>query len=350
VAALYTSDWEWELFEAVAPDALVFGEDVLSGPDGTLQATIEDRNIQALLGRDTADITFDLPDWALAEENDTATVLVSAEFEGVSRPLAVMAYPGEGRAAFTSFHNESQLNDDMRVVLYELILSLSGEREEAPDPITVEGVVYQFMTHAPLGGAMVTTLQFPDIVALTDSQGRYALEGIPVGAEFTPYTLLQEHVPSAHQTFTAEQDMDLVLVQLVHRDVFGALAGGLGQAGLQIDLENACHVVTTISVPEAGQVADWEEFLQFGDAGRLPDATATISPGAGTQLYFNEQVQPDPSLASSTTDGGVLWVNLEPGRYTLSASHTDHSFPEVVVDCAPGRFINASPPNGLTAL
>lgn len=122
---LYTSDWEHSLFAGVVPDGLDWGDDVLSGPSGVITATIEDRNIQALLGSGSAEIVFDLPDWALAEGSGTANVLVSASIDGRDRPLAVMAFPGEGRAVFTSFHNESQATQDMQVILYELILALS---------------------------------------------------------------------------------------------------------------------------------------------------------------------------------------------------------------------------------
>ncbi len=347
---LYTSDWEWELFQGALPDAASWKDDPKIGPQGTLVATLEDRNIQALLGKETAEITFDLPGWAVPESAGEVAVLVSAKVEGKTRPLAIMAFPGAGRAIFTSFHNESQVSDDMQLILYELILALSADREPAPEPLRAEGVVYQFRTHTPLEGALVTTLQHPELQAVTDSEGRYTLVGLPEGEEFTLLTQAADHVPTTHQTLVADGDVDMLYVQLVHQDLFSAMAAGLAQGGVEVDLQDKCHVVTTVSAPEAGDATTWEEFLAYGDAGNLPGATADIVPAGGFQLYFNEEVQPDPSLQESTSDGGVLWVNLDPGRYTLSAEHPDHEFPDLTIDCAAGRFVNAAPPYGLTAL
>ena len=348
---IYTSDWEWSLFAGVAPSALVWGEDVLSGPQGTVQATIVDRNIQALLGSTSADITFDLPDWALPHAAGTSQVLVNGTFGGTEHPLAVMAFPGDGRAVFTAFHNESQITRDMQVILYELVLALSSDRVDALAPASASGVVYQFRTHTPLAGAQVYLAQDPTITTTTDADGVWTLHGIPNGSEFTPVASAPGHVLTHQQTFTAEGDEAVaqVYLQLVEETVFGAMAQGIGEAGVTLDLSQKCHVVTTVSSAAAGQLTTWDEFLQYGDAGLLPDATAQISPSSGLQLYFNEQVQPDPQLTATTTDGGVLWVNVNPGRYTLSATHTDASFPDVTIDCEKGRFVNASPPNGLTA-
>lgn len=223
--------------------------------------------------------------------------------------------------------------------------------DTAPSTVTASGVVYQFRSHEPLPGATVTTLQFPDVVAVTDDQGAYTLEGIPYGGEFTPWIQAPEHRQAAHRTFVADGDITQLYVQLVPLDLFNLLATGLTNSGIPVDLDGACHVVTTVSVPEAGQLQTWDEFLAFGDAGLLPHATATLTPGEeATQLYFNEEVLPDGTLQETTTDGGVLWLNLQPGRKELTASHPDHDFPTLVVDCEPGRFINASPPYGLTAL
>lgn len=121
---LYASDWEVELFDAAVPGAVVLADPVLDGPAGTLAATVHDRNIQALLGGSTTEIHFELSGWALLDRELDATALVSAEVSGSERPLAVMHWPGEGRAVFTSFHNSEQLSDAMRAILYELLLVL----------------------------------------------------------------------------------------------------------------------------------------------------------------------------------------------------------------------------------
>ncbi|MCP4921432.1 MAG: hypothetical protein GY913_31430 [Proteobacteria bacterium] len=121
---LYVSDWEWELFEAVVPEAVDFREDPRIGEAGTLTATILDRNIAAMLGSETASVAFDLPSWAVIDGVDQATPLVQASVDGRQRPLAVSHAVGDGRVIFTSFHNEAQMTEDMQTILYSLILSL----------------------------------------------------------------------------------------------------------------------------------------------------------------------------------------------------------------------------------
>lgn len=121
---LYVSDWEWELFEAVVPEAVDFREDPRIGEAGTLSATILDRNIAAMLGSETASVAFDLPSWAVIDGVDQATPLVQASVDGRQRPLAVSHAVGDGRVIFTSFHNEAQMTKDMQTILYSLILSL----------------------------------------------------------------------------------------------------------------------------------------------------------------------------------------------------------------------------------
>ena len=95
-----------------------------SSAAGSLTAQVLDRNIETLLGTDKAQISYDLSGWAVIREADQATPLVMAEVEGGVRPLAVMHFEGEGRAVFTTFHNEAQITEDMRTILFELILAL----------------------------------------------------------------------------------------------------------------------------------------------------------------------------------------------------------------------------------
>ena len=123
---LYTSDWEYQLFEGVVPEAVTFSNNPLDGPVAQLEANVLDREIQMLLGGTKADIYFDLNGWATIEKTDAAMTLVEAKIPGRSgqSPLATRMILGSGKAIFTSFHNEEQLTEDMERILYEMILSL----------------------------------------------------------------------------------------------------------------------------------------------------------------------------------------------------------------------------------
>ncbi len=123
---LYTSDWEYELFEGVVPEALNFSNSPKDGPVAQLNANVIDREIQMLLGGANADIYFDLAGWSTVESAGAAMVLVDAKIPGRTgrSPLAARMPLGDGKAIFTTFHNEEQLTEDMAGILYEMILSL----------------------------------------------------------------------------------------------------------------------------------------------------------------------------------------------------------------------------------
>ncbi len=140
--SVYTSDWSYYAFEVAFPDAITFyGNDNISGDayvgeSGNVNADVIDANMQAVLGKSTANINYDLAAWALMESaNSTATVLLEGDAtyfdwntwqmgELKNVPLAVQIKPNGGNMIYTSFHNERQTTGDMDKMLEEIILSL----------------------------------------------------------------------------------------------------------------------------------------------------------------------------------------------------------------------------------
>jgi hypothetical protein len=225
--------------------------------------------------------------------------------------------------------------------------------EDSANPtatVSMSGVSYQFMTHIPLGGARVHLEEFPELSTTSDANGNFIIEGIPLGAMTTPYVELEDHRRSYHQRFQADHDLQQVYLQLIPGSIYDQLAILLSNMGHPVN-EEACQVVSTVCSSSMAEVSDFEAFLEHGDAGLLEGAIASLTPASGELLYFNELVQPDPDLETTSSDGGVLWLNVEPGSYLMNAMVPDREevFPDVVVDCESGRFINASPPWGLTA-
>jgi hypothetical protein len=86
-----------------------------------------------------------------------------------------------------------------------------------------------------------------------------------------------------------------------------------------------------------------------GEAG----ATVTVEPALPPEhgpIYFNAAVIPDPSLTETSEDGGVLFVDVPPGTYTLHAQKDGVIFEDTLMQCEAGVLVNASPPYGLQAL
>ena len=134
--SVYASDWAYYAFEVAFPDALTFyGSDAnpgaaYAGNEGYLTANVLDPNMQTVLGKNTAELNYDLGAWAVAEsaKADVDVLLEgnpSLYLGGVvnKSPLAAYVQP-KGRFVYTSFHNEPQTTGDMDKMLKEIILSL----------------------------------------------------------------------------------------------------------------------------------------------------------------------------------------------------------------------------------
>ncbi|HEY8207888.1 MAG TPA: hypothetical protein VIG99_10440, partial [Myxococcaceae bacterium] len=129
--------------------------------------------------------------------------------------------------------------------------------------------------------------------------------------------------------------------QFIPEPVYAFLAMSLG-----IDPASPlCNIASTVSV-KALRNLDFDGLMAFGPQGEA-GATVSSRPSLPGPIYFNEQTLPDPTLTQTTNDGGVLFINVPVGTYRLSAHHPLHHFAKMTVTCAPGRFINPSPPWGL---
>ena len=67
-------------------------------------------------------------------------------------------------------------------------------------------------------------------------------------------------------------------------------------------------------------------------------------------IYFNSEVRPDRTLVQTSDDGGVLFVNVPPGTYTLTGTKAGAVFTTLKMKCEAGWLVNASPPWGLQRL
>lgn len=192
-------------------------------------------------------------------------------------------------------------------------------------------------------GATVHILEIPEKRMVTGGDGHFAFDGIPVGSEVS---LVLEH-PDYHliQTGThvvPPEGLERITFQAVPHDVYAGLAALLG---IVPDEEHACQMPTTVtrvgkSLYDPGA---------HGEAG----ATVTIEPPLPREhgpIYFNESVLPDPTRTETSEDGGVLYIQVPPGEYVLTAHKPGVEFVQLKMKCRPGVLVNASPPWGLQAL
>lgn len=214
--------------------------------------------------------------------------------------------------------------------------------------ITVRGRAYTFgPSTVSMRGAIVRALEHPErCFTLTDNRD-FALGGFVAGE---PVSLTLDHPDYAPiQTGThlvPEAGIDRISFQAPTWGIYRLMA----TAARVTSMDDRCQIATTVTA--VGLSID-SPTPSHGEAG----ATVTIEPNPGDAIgpiYFNYygpgSILPDRALRETTRDGGVLWLNVPPGEYTLTAHKAGMRFTQARFRCRAGVLVNASPPMGLQAL
>lgn len=228
----------------------------------------------------------------------------------------------------------------------------SAPATTVPAVARMRGTAYTFNTPDPIAGATVRVEEFPDVSAVTAADGSYELE-LPAGATVTPYIEAAGHGGIHVQQFTLDADhdgteVDGVNFQTPSEPIYDALRGLIAGFVGRDPFEGGCVIVTTVG--DARMVGmPFSEFIEFHPHG-VEGATVQLDPPAREPIYFNADVVPDINQLTSSNDGGVLFANVPPGTYTLSATHPTVDFVTVPVRCEQGWVVNANPVHGLHAI
>jgi hypothetical protein len=194
-----------------------------------------------------------------------------------------------------------------------------------------------------IADATVTILELPDQQTTTDADGHWEFPELPAGAKAT-FVFDKAGFPRIHtKTFTLPDEgvVERVTFQVPDDATFAALAQIVG---IEPD-PTKCQIASTVT--RVGK-SIYDEGAH-GEAG----ATVTITPSLPAEhgpIYFNAAVIPQADLIETSEDGGVLYTNVPPGTYVLSASKDGVVFEDVTVQCEPDVLVNPSPPHGLQAL
>ena len=138
-----------------------------------------------------------------------------------------------------------------------------------------------------------------------------------------------------------------VAVQLPTKAYFLAAKGQIEQQigaliGAPYNLKNV--LVTTVGKSWASM---FSPRLPHGDPGVQVAMNPPIQfPASLGPVYFNESVSPDPTLTSTSVDGGVLFGNLAKGSHTITANKAPFTYAPLtfVVDDTVQLYV-ASPPH-----
>jgi hypothetical protein len=211
----------------------------------------------------------------------------------------------------------------------------------------VSGLASVFAQSNPpsIADAVISVAEAPEITTTVAADGTFMLS-VPSGAPIS--LLLQE--PGFHDTQTAALELDV---------------GGLDQVGFQVPTDAIFDLLSTFARinpdPQRCQIATTisrKDTAPYGGPGLgEPGVIVTINPplpATAGPIYFqyvnDTTIYPDPTLTASTIDGGVLFANVPPGEYTLTATKAAMAFSSVTLRCRAGVLVNAAPPRGLQQL
>jgi hypothetical protein len=233
-----------------------------------------------------------------------------------------------------------------------LVLAAGATRAEAAGTVTMRGNAYAFIfagNQDRLEGAKIGIAEIPGLTTMAGPNGAYSLE-VPDDTTITPYAEFAGYYTTHVQTFhTSGQDLTQVNFQMPALSTYNLLAGYVQAAQEPDGKLSKCGIVSTFFQKEGRSFTDFDDFHDFRPHGVI-GSTATATPDAGRQFYFNSQVLPDPEQESSSRDGGVLWVDVDTGVYEIVGSSDTTRHSRFIATCEPGRLVNANPPWGLFEL
>jgi hypothetical protein len=230
-----------------------------------------------------------------------------------------------------------------------------SDADAPPSTATLSGTAYTFnqcaaepeQSQCRIVGATIGIVELPELSATTDSKGAYRLD-VPIGSTVTPHITASGYRSIHLQTLVADRDLENLNFQTPDLQTYASLSLLLTLLGHPVADVLGCTIVSTVSKAEVVGMP-FDSFRTYNPHG-VPGATASGSPSLPDPIYFNEDVMPDNSTTATSEDGGVIWPNVPPGVYTVSASHPSQRFADFVADCRIGRVINANPPWGLHGL
>jgi hypothetical protein len=219
----------------------------------------------------------------------------------------------------------------------------------AAQAVHMRGTAYEFNNSATrLAGATIRVAELPRLHATVRADGTYDLV-VPDRARITPYIVVPGHHTIYLQTFTtAGEDLANVNFQTPTEPVYKALVALLNVPVDSAGNPQQCAIVSTFSTKNVRDLS-FDDFIAYGAHG-VAGATATGKPTLPNPVYFNSSVLPDPNQAKSSVDGGVVWIGVPAGVYTISARHPTKRFASFIATCRNGRVVNANPPWGLHEL
>jgi hypothetical protein len=211
-----------------------------------------------------------------------------------------------------------------------------------------------FPFQSTVAGARVWIAEAPATRFLnirSDANGAWKLpaikiKGVPLRVSFV-YELAGYQTTKSQVFEIGDAGITDVAVQFPTGAYYAAAKGQIEQQigaliGAPYSLRNV--LVTTVGKSWASM---YSPDLPHGDPGaQVAISPAVPFPASLGPVYFNEAVAPDPTLTSTSVDGGVLFGNIASGSHSITASKAPFSYAALTFVVQDGIDLYvASPPH-----
>ncbi|STX28810.1 Uncharacterised protein [Legionella beliardensis] len=220
----------------------------------------------------------------------------------------------------------------------------------------ISGFAISFISGKPIPDATITVIENEQLKFKTDDAGKFGPFEWPVGQ---PITLVLEKPGSFWSGFKTTQTATMIVppeginnddflknisFQVPSNFIYKLFALAMGEK----EDPNACQVAATVTPPNM-TLADLPQGIE--------GVKVTLSPNLNKKPFYfgilpiTKKTNPfSRKLASTSLDGGIAFVNVPPGDYTLEAQKDGMVFSKVNIKARSGVLVNASPPYGPTVL
>jgi len=168
----------------------------------------------------------------------------------------------------------------------------------------VYGKVVELLTPAGIEGVEVCVHEDNELgCRTTDAEGVYEFVSVKEGQDLLLILTLEGHLGGAAPITVTGTDHEVAPLAMASNTILG-----LQQSALEVE-----------EIEGSGQIAFGASNGISGDKINIEGFTVTLVPESGDgPFYLSSLGLPDTTLSQSSSNGGGLWVNLDPGDVELS--------------------------------
>ncbi|MDP8224428.1 MAG: hypothetical protein P9L99_13780 [Candidatus Lernaella stagnicola] len=217
---------------------------------------------------------------------------------------------------------------------------------DAIEVTTVSGAAYRFdWSFTMLPDAALRILEHPnERPVYTNQSGRFTFHDVPVDEPTTFVLEAPDFFPTQTATLLPGKDgIGDVAFQVPPT----ALTWAMSLLLFEVIDPDKCQIASTVTEPGGNP---WSQGIEGAQVFIDPP----LPPDRGPFYFMIVEIPGWPIidlplrwLTETTGDGGVIFINVPPGDYVISAEKDGEEFTSAYLKCRPGVLVNAAPPYGL---